>query len=331
MGREPVPPPAAAPDLQMAAMGVLPYPMSHPLRDGREEQLVAPRTLRSSFRYRSCRLAARMLTGSTPWRTLKCMSGTRRVPRRKGPKSRMVVCGVTGCSEVQSAIIEQTPICPKHGKPMVAIADTKAPGRSMAQVETVLTRYFVWTVLALVLVPIGAFTLIVTLTSVSLDDANKYVDTVVKMLAGLVGAAWALNRFFANRADALHVRLDPHVSLVPQGDSSSPDSDALLLYRVEIINTGRVLFKDYWVEVEIASVEVDTESRKPVYFVADEVPRHAGGPIEPGSWAAVSGAVVVAGNLRAVRLAAQIENRAGSSWTWHQLFSVGADLPHQGP
>ena len=195
-----------------------------------------------------------------------------------------------------------------------------------ASVAAAFTRHFAWTVLGLAVLPIVVFTVVVALTPATLDQANMYVDSVVKVLAIVVGAAWTLNRFFASRTDALQLRVEPQAALVPPEDKLAKDGDALLLYRIDVVNTGRVLFHDYWIEVEIASVEVDAARHSPAYYVLDEIPRHLGGPIEPGSWAAVSGAAVVDADLRAVRLAARIETESGQSWTWHQSVPVGADL-----
>ena len=161
----------------------------------------------------------------------------------------------------------------------------------------------------------------VAFTSIDVAEAQSYVDILFKLTALVVGGTWAINRYLTARTDAPHLRLNSRAELVDTGTSAS-SVNSLLLYRIEVVNTGRVLVSDYSIEVEVASVEVAEAALEPEYFVLAEVPPHQGGPIEPGSWAAVSGAVLAPSDLAAVRLAATIVSLAGESWTWHELVAV---------
>jgi hypothetical protein len=190
-----------------------------------------------------------------------------------------------------------------------------------ALVEKALSRQFMWTTVLLILIPVAAVTAAVAFTAIDVDEAQSYVDILVKLVALVVGGAWAINRYLTSRTDAPHLRLSSRAELVETGTTANSEK-ALLLYRIEVVNTGRVLVSDYSIEVEVASVEVSEAAMEPEYYVLAEVPPHHGGPIEPGSWAAVSGTVLAPSDLAAVRLAATIVSLAGESWTWHELVAV---------
>ena len=190
-----------------------------------------------------------------------------------------------------------------------------------ALVEKALSRQFMWTTVLFVLIPVAAVTAAVAFTAVDVDEAQSYVDILVKLVALVVGGAWAIDRYLTARTDSPHLRLSSRAELVERGTTANSEK-ALLLYRIEVVNTGRVLVSDYSIEVEVASVEVSEAAMEPEYYVLAEVPPRHGGPIEPGSWAAVSGTVLAPSDLAAVRLAATIVSLAGESWTWHELVAV---------
>jgi hypothetical protein len=203
-------------------------------------------------------------------------------------------------------------------------SDTSSLG-GLARLETIFTKRFLATSLLLGILAITGFTLLVNLTPVSLEDANKYVDALAKLLATIIGTAWALNRYFTNRVDAFQLRVDPHVSVVPAGSYQPKSADGLLLYHLNIVNTSHVLFKDYRLMVEVASVEIRADGA-PVYNELAHVPWEDGPLVEPGSWAAVSDIAVMSPDVKAIRVALIIKPTSGSEWTWHQIFNLGNPL-----
>lgn len=197
----------------------------------------------------------------------------------------------------------------------------------LAPLDRLLTRRFLPTVVILIAIPIMAFTLVVVLTSVSLIDANRYVDSAAKILATLAAAAWALNRYFTNRVDAPQLRVDPKIDVVPAGAFKPTSLDGLLLCRLDIVNTGRVRFKDYDFEVEIASIELESHGAVR-YSLVNEPQKLEGDPIEPGSWAALSDAMALEQQVKAVRVYLEITlktNPRQKYWTWHQTFKLPTD------
>lgn len=207
------------------------------------------------------------------------------------------------------------------------MAKTSLSREAMAPLDTLLTRRFLPTVAILIAVPIAAFTLVVALTSMSLIDANRYVDSAAKIVATLAAAAWALNRYFTNRVDAPQLRVDPKIDFVPPGAFEPNSSDGLLLCRLDIVNTGKVRFKDYLVEVEIASVELRSDGAV-IYSLINEPQTLEGDNIEPGSWAAHSYAMALEQEIKAVRVYVEITLKVRPSqkyWTWHQAFKLPTD------
>ncbi len=203
---------------------------------------------------------------------------------------------------------------------------TKTPPsrEAVAVLDKLLTRKFLPTVVIVIAVPVIAFTLVVAFTSVSVSEANLYVDSAVKIVATLAAAAWALNRYFTNRVDAPQLRIDPHIDVVSADAFKTSSSDSMLLCRLSIVNTGQVRFSDYWFEVEIASVELGSNGT-PAYIVINESQRLNGEQIEPGSWAAYSDAMALDRQVTAIRVYLEIRLKANPSqkyWTWHQLFKV---------
>jgi hypothetical protein len=194
----------------------------------------------------------------------------------------------------------------------------------LSRVDHAFSSHFGLVVAGLIVVPVLAFSLLLSLDAVTLDNANKFMDSVVKVLVAAVGAAWALNRYFVGRVDAPQVRLEPKMSLVStrRGDEGG-SSNALLLYRVNIVNAGRVQLRDYTLALEIAALRVNPVTGELEYDVLGGLERHEGGPIEPGSWAAVSDALLVPHSLKAVRAYVEIHRLNGpGGWTWHELVDL---------
>ena len=84
-----------------------------------------------------------------------------------------------------------------------------SPQITSRTLESWTTRRFFWAVCLAAGLPMAAFILTVSLTSTSLDDAAKFVDSIAKILVTVVAALWALNRYFLGRVDAMQIRIDP--------------------------------------------------------------------------------------------------------------------------
>jgi hypothetical protein len=188
----------------------------------------------------------------------------------------------------------------------------------LPNLEAWTTQRFIWTVLLGAGIPTLAFVAVVALTPVSLADASTFVDSIVKILVTIIAAMWALNRYFLGRVDANQVRIDPQVELVKKPDQES----AALVYSIDIVNTGKVLLENYQIKFQISAVDFNDRSAAPSYYVVTDTPRHSGHPIEPSSWAAISGVEIVPSALVAVRLYIEIERASGGGWTWHRTVKV---------
>jgi len=118
----------------------------------------------------------------------------------------------------------------------------------------------------------------------------------------LVGAIWVLNRFYSTREDASHIRVDADVSSIPstrfQGLSSGY---SLLIYRVDIINTGKILIEPFQhlIEIHEATIAEGAVTYTTIYRWP-ESGTHWGGPIEPNSWSAVNDAIAIPNSVQAV-------------------------------
>jgi hypothetical protein len=195
---------------------------------------------------------------------------------------------------------------------------------AMAPLERLLTtRRFLPTVVILITLPIIAFTLVVAFTSVSLNQANLYVDSAVKIIATLAAAAWALNRYFTNRIDEPQLRIDPQIDVAAADASKPSSSNGLLLCRLEIVNTGQVLFNNYTYTVQIDSVKLQSDGTVAYKPIKGYYERN-GKEIEPGSWAAYSQAMALEQHARAIVVSLEISLKATNEiyYSWHKLFKV---------
>jgi hypothetical protein len=192
-------------------------------------------------------------------------------------------------------------------------------GRDLGRFDTLLSRHFVLTVSMSVGICLLLYTTAISAFGVSVDTLGKAIDSIFKMIAVLVGAAWVLNRHYVGRTDALQIRIDPLVDIVASGASDS--SSSLLLYRLDVVNTGRRQLIGYRLMIEIASVELGATG-DPEYYEVATMPWHEGAPIEPGSWAAVSNVVTIGAEVKVVRITVVVEAADGQGWTWHQMFKI---------
>jgi len=190
--------------------------------------------------------------------------------------------------------------------------------------EAITTKYLVLTVLVIIAITVGGFALVLAYGLTDIDTLATFVDAVFKTVALLVGAIWALNRYFAQRTDVTQIRVDSDVDIIRNNEFGGDSSDlALLVYRLDVVNTGSTLIPDYNQFLEIDAVSPSKEgTRYECLYRWPSIGLHAGGPIEPGSWAAINDAIPVPADVRAVRLYLEIQLSKDNIWTWHKTFDV---------
>jgi hypothetical protein len=193
--------------------------------------------------------------------------------------------------------------------------------------ETISTKYLVITIaLVIILIPVS-FIVVLRLGISNIDTLATFVDAVFKTIALLIGAIWALNRFFSTRTDATQIRVDDEVSCIPASrfSASQTTQRALLVYRLDIVNTGKTLIEPFQQYVEVQAVVPSQESID--YMTIWRWPvdgMHPGGPIEPGSWSAINDTVGIPPSVQAVRVYLGIQLNQNHFWSWHKTFDVSA-------
>jgi len=197
--------------------------------------------------------------------------------------------------------------------------------------EAATTKYLVVTFFSLLLLTVGAFALILAFRVTDLDRLTKFVDALFKTMAVLLGLIWTINRYYIGRTDTTRLRVDSEVSTVSYDESDAKKSDlALLIFRLDVINIGTVLIPPYQQRLEVSSV--DLTHRGATYTSLYRWPEsgtHEGGPIEPNAWAAISNAVPIPANVRAVRFYIECQLSADNTWTWHKTFDVSKGVNHE--
>jgi len=198
--------------------------------------------------------------------------------------------------------------------------------RRFGLLETVSTKLVVLTVsLILVGVPF-AFIGVLRSGLVDLQTLTSFVDASFKAVALLVGAVWTLNRLYTTRADTPQLRVDADITCVPSsrfGDATSEQS--LLIYRLDIVNTGKTLIEPFEQFVEIQAVTPTPGSV--MYTGLSRWPlqgTHPGGPIEPGSWSAINNAISIPVTVQAVRVFINVVLGNKDGWTWHKTFDISS-------
>lgn len=190
--------------------------------------------------------------------------------------------------------------------------------------EAATTKYLIVTVSSVLVLTIGLFAIILGLRFTELDKLTKFVDAVFKAMAILLGMMWTLNRYYVGRADSTRLRVDADVSTVHYSEPNSNKSDlALLIFRLDVVNTSAVLIPAYQqrLEIEAASPSTSGTVYNSLYRWPDSG-LHPGGPIEPNSWSAINDAISIPASVRAVRIYIEIELSQDSTWTWHKTFDV---------
>lgn len=187
--------------------------------------------------------------------------------------------------------------------------------------ESLTTRHLVTTVFVVTVVVISMSGVVLWFRWATLDQMAKYIDTVFKTTAFFAGVAWALNRYYVHRTDNVQFRIDADVKICKLSQTGSGAKN-LLIYRLDIVNTGNTLFGNYKKAVLIESVAADAEDNIKMTTLHrwPEIGYHPGPDVEPGSWAAINEAVLIPSDAKAIRIFVDLQGQNDRSWTWHKTF-----------
>jgi len=190
------------------------------------------------------------------------------------------------------------------------------------------TKYLALTVLAVVVVTISAYSTVLRTGVTTIDTLSKFVDAVFKSVAVLVGGLWTLNRYLVTRADSYKIRVDADIAVVRS--SRSPGTPNLLLFRLDIFNTGTSLLPPFDQTLELEGLRLaGGDIKYDSLFRWPESGSHPGGPIEPASWSAINHTIAVAQDVLAVRVYLELKISSTNTWTWHKTFDVSGGSDEQ--
>lgn len=191
--------------------------------------------------------------------------------------------------------------------------------KEMNALEKAFTERFVPTTAVLALVVATGLGMMFALVTTP-QDAAAAVQAVVAALAVLIGACWALNRYFVNRVDAVQLRVDAIVDCVPAGSFAGTDR-GLLLVRVDIVNSGKVLIRELKQALHVQTVRPGEKDAIQKHLLRVPEEGELSGRIEPGSWSAINFSHPIGPEVRAVWL--YLEMAMGTrKWTWHRTFRL---------
>lgn len=197
--------------------------------------------------------------------------------------------------------------------------------REYRLIELATTRYLFISIAIAISVSTSLALSLIIKGYLDLDQLSTVVDTAVKLLGVIIGAIWALNRYYISRFDVPQLRVDCSFDLVEGPELSPVSQDDLLLFRLDIVNTGKaalppsrqqVLVEKIWLEGN--KTQLEEIFRWPVQG------RHPTPPVEPGSWSAVNFALPIAPSVIAIRIYIDLIMEGGPRWTWHRSFRVRA-------
>jgi hypothetical protein len=190
--------------------------------------------------------------------------------------------------------------------------------------KNIATKYLVLTVLVITGITIAVFATILYLGLLDVVTLAHFVDAVFKTVAILVSSIWALNRYFVTRADAPQIRIDTEINLIPASEfEDTISNNGLLIYRLDVVNTGKTLIAPEGQFLEISAVA--PAGNEVEYPILDRWPPEGFNPgrsIEPGSWSAINDAMIVPSTVKAVRFYLEIRLSEGRSWSWHKTFDL---------
>ncbi len=187
-----------------------------------------------------------------------------------------------------------------------------------------MTDYIIHLVLFILSIVSVSIVILSLLPTTSIEKMSKILDVTIKSAALIVGSLWAANRYFVLRTDVPQIRVDADVRAIRNFPTQgSDDKPGLLIFRLDVINTGKTLIQPFDHRVQIDSVSPDGggvghETR----YKWPEEGFHPGGPIEPGSWSAINDEFACPESVKAVRIFVEIRPANGNSWTWHRTYEV---------
>lgn len=189
-------------------------------------------------------------------------------------------------------------------------------------IEKLVTKYLLLSILGTLVLVIGLSLAVLLLGYTDLPTLSTFVDMAFKTVAVLVGAIWALNRYFVGRLDLPQLRVDADIQVVPtKSGTNDPLDVTLLIFRLDVVNTGKTLITGYNQYVEVTAVTPSARGiqHKLLYnHSSPNVRLH----IEPGSWAAVNDELVIPGNVKVVRLYHSVQLSEDEASTWHKTFAI---------
>lgn len=224
-------------------------------------------------------------------------------------------------SEAASTYVPEEPLADPERRERERFQPSEVAERNWF--ERLIVKRFVLTATLVVF----AFAIIVVITLlvklITLDQLATLVDTLLKALVILLGALWSLNRYFITRTDYPQLRVEASTDIVPSTAFGSDATFGLLSYRLDIINTGKILLPATGYRVNVDSVSL--RKNRVFYRRLYEWPRnnlHPAYPIEPGSWAGISDAIVCSREVRAVRVFLEVHLEKREPWTWHRIITI---------
>jgi hypothetical protein len=185
------------------------------------------------------------------------------------------------------------------------------------------TRFFLWSVFGVVTITLGFLSYVLARGYSNLEQLSRGVDIVVKVMAVLGGGSWALNRYYMSRSDVPQLKIESALDLVEGHEFSPPSESDLLLYRLDIVNTGKTVIPSFQQAIIFEAVfPGGTEARYEEIHRWPEHGMHLSGEVEPGSWSAVNSALPISASVVAIRIFIDLVLEGGSRWTWHRTFRV---------
>ena len=202
---------------------------------------------------------------------------------------------------------------------------------SLRALETLTTKYLVNTVLIALALALTAIVIVLAFGFTDVGKLASFVDATFKAAAVVAGGLWALNRYFVRRTDVTQIRVEADVALVPGSEFvGGAQESALLIYHLDLLNTGTSLIPQYEIYVEVTAlaptddgVQSQPLSRLPSTGVLP------GRPMEPGSWSATNDAVVVPAVTKVVRIYLHLQLSKDDFWDWHRTFNVAQATPEE--
>ncbi len=190
--------------------------------------------------------------------------------------------------------------------------------------EDLVTKHLIATVVLVVILTVGMFGAILSLKLTQVNTLASFVDATFKTIAIIAGAIWTLNRYYIGRIDVNQLKVDAEVSVIPADSFVGNSANlSLLVYRIDVVNTGKSLIPDFSEFLEIDSVTPELGAvREELLYRWPTEGMHPGGSIEPGSWSAINQAVPIPAEVRVVRFYLEFHMSDKTFWTWHKTFDI---------